>query len=84
MTDANCLRCNIVETWDHIIKCEQVKGLKRSFVKESLAELIENKPEEVGIDIIMSFIEDALRYLENEEEEDYEINQHLIGMQELF
>ena len=29
-------------------------------------------------------VEDILQYLENEEEEEYETNQYLIGMQELF
>ena len=84
MADANCLRCSIVETWDHVIKCKRTKDIRRSFLKELLADSIKNKPEEAEIDIIMSFIEDTLGYLKNEEEEDCKINQHLIGMQELF
>ena len=32
----------------------------------------------------MSFAEDILRYLENEEDKEYEMNQQYVGMQELF
>ena len=32
----------------------------------------------------MLFIEDILRYVENEEEEEYEMNQQYTGIQELF
>ena len=38
----------------------------------------------MSVDMIMSFIEDMLRCLENEEDGDYEINQCLIGMKDLF
>ena len=33
---------------------------------------------------IMSFAKDILRYLENEEDEEFEMNQQYAGMQELF
>ena len=45
---------------------------------------MKNKPDNVSTDAIMSFIEDILWYHDNEEEEEYETNQHLVGMQELF
>ena len=34
--------------------------------------------------LIMSFVEDILRYIENEEDKEYEMNQNLIEMKELF
>ena len=49
-----------------------------------MIELARNKPKEVHIEEIMSFVEDILRYLENEEDEEYEMNQQYVGMQELF
>ena len=33
---------------------------------------------------MMSFVEDMLRCLENEEDEEHEMNQQCVGMQELF
>ena len=36
------------------------------------------------LDVIMSFVEDILRFIDSREEKDYETNQHFAGMQELF
>ena len=47
-------------------------------------ELIKAKPSNVSEDLIMSFVEDILRYIENKQDEEYETNQHLVGMKELF
>ena len=58
--------------------------MRKDFVYKLVIELVKKKPEEVSVDIIMVFVEDILRYLENKEEEEYEINQYLVGMQELF
>ena len=33
---------------------------------------------------MLAFVEDMLKYIENDEEEDYETNQQCVGMQELF
>ena len=61
---------------DYIIKCHSILQMRRKLVKELVTELVQKKPRDVSIDIIMSFIEDILRYLDNEEEEDYETNQY--------
>lgn len=34
--------------------------------------------------MILVFVEEMLKYIENDEEEDYETNQQHVGMQELF
>ena len=46
--------------------------------------LIKYKNRKVDTEEILSFTEDTLRHLENEEIEDYESNRYLIGMEELF
>ena len=43
-------------------------------MKKMIEEMIKNKPNDVEIDNIMSFIKDILRYLEGEMEEEYETN----------
>ena len=72
------------ETWDHIIKCQEIIGMRREFVKELVVELVDNKLKDVSVDMIMFFIEDMLRHLDDEDKGEHEINQHLIGMRKLF
>lgn len=38
----------------------------------------------MNINKIMSFCKDALRHLENKEDEEHEMNQELVGIKELF
>ena len=49
-------------------------------MKKLVKELVKKKPRGTHIQVIMSFKEDILRYLDEEEEEDYETNQYLIGI----
>ena len=63
-----------------MIKCQNTIELRREFIKEIVIELVRNKPKDVHIEEIMSFVEDILRYLENEEDEEYEMNQQYLGM----
>ena len=74
MVEANCLHCNVVETWDHIIKCKETASIRREFVKELVSELIKNKPQEVSADLIMSFVEDALMCLDDKDKDECETN----------
>ena len=46
--------------------------------------MIKNQPSSVEVNEIFSIIEDILRYIEQNESDDYETNQGMIGMQELF
>ena len=39
---------------------------------------------DIDVNMIMVFCKDILRYLEEEEEDEYETNQQYIGMKELF
>ena len=66
-----------------MIKCKETIQLRREFVRELVVDLVRNKPLDVRVDLIISFVEDIVRYLE-EEEDEYETNQYLIGMKELF
>ena len=75
MIEATCPRCELLETWDYVIKCHSTIPLRRQFVKDLVVELARNKSEEVHVEEIMSFVEDILRYLENDEEEEFETNQ---------
>ena len=75
MVEAYYLRCDQVETWDHVIKCRETISLRKEFVKDLVVELVKNKPDEINVDVIMSFMEDIMRYIENEEEEEHETNQ---------
>ena len=65
------------------MKCNETIELRRGFIEKLLLELLRNR-RDVNINEIMSFCEDILRYLENEEDEEYETNQYFVGMKELF
>ena len=58
-----------------MIKYQNTIELRREFIKEIVIELVWNKPKEVHKEEIMLFIEDILRYIENEEDEEYKMNQ---------
>ena len=58
--------------------------MRREFIRQLVVELVKAKPRDISEDLIKSFVEDILRYLENKEDEEYEMNQHLIRMKELF
>ena len=64
LVEANCPHCNQVKMWDHMIKCCEIKALRREFIQELVIELVKVKPSDVSIDLIMLFIEDILQYLE--------------------
>lgn len=84
MVEAACLRIEKVEIWDHVIKCEKTIKLRKKFIKESVIELAQKKPKEEHVEAIISFAEDILRYLENDEDEECKMNQQHAGMKELF
>ena len=84
MIEANYPRCNQVEMLDYVIKCNKIIELRRDFIQELVAESVKAKPIDISEDLIMLFVKDTLRYIENEEKEDYKTNKNLIGMMELF
>jgi len=67
-----------------VVKCIEIKDMRKEFIKELLVALVKAKPEDISVDLIMSFLEDILRYLDNEEDKDYKMNQQFVGMKELF
>ena len=81
---AKCPRCEQVDTWDHLVKCSEKRCLRKVFMQDLVVTLVKNKPEDVNEDAIISFVEDILKCIENEEKEEYETNQQYVGMKELF
>ena len=83
MIDDHCPRCQEVEAWDHVMKCKETMNLRKEFVKKLLLELLKNR-EFVDVSEIMSFCEDILVHLENDQEVECKTNQQCVGMMELF
>ena len=69
-----CPRCSNIEIWDHVIKCKETILLRQEFVKKMLKELCNNRPENIDEEEILSFVEDILRYLEDDSDNEYETN----------
>ena len=84
MVEAYCLRCDNIETWDHVIKCKETIKLRKEFIEKLLVELLKQRADGVDMNVIIAFYENILRYLEEEEEEEYKTNQNYVGMKELF
>ena len=74
IAEATCPRHEKDEILDYVIKSEERNALRKEFIKDLVVELVKNKPDNVYVEQIMSFIEDILRYVENEEKEEYKMN----------
>ena len=84
IVEARCPRCEMIETWEHVLQCNENKKGRPAFVKDLMETLIKNKSKEVNEDEIMSFVEDIMKYARNEQEGDYKSNQQYVGMKEIF
>ena len=51
-----------------MIKCEKIIPIRKEFAKELMQEYIGHKLENANAELILSFVEDIIRYLENENE----------------
>ena len=75
LIEAHCLRCNQVETWDHVVRCSETIEIRKEFILELLIELVKVNGNKVYINTIMAFGEDILRYLEyKDDDKEYEIS----------
>ena len=83
MIEEYCPRCDGVETWDHITQCVETIPIRKQFIEKLLVKLLKHK-NKVNVNEIMSFCEDIMKYLENDDDDKYETNQYLVGIKELF
>ena len=73
-----CPRCNKIETCEHAVKGNTTKTHRKEFVEKLLEEMLENKPKPIVVVEIFDIIEDILRCIEEDEENEYETNQEMI------
>ena len=66
-----------------MVKCNKIIDLKKGFIEKLLLKLSSNR-KDINANKIISFCENNLRCLENEEIEEYKTKQHFAGMKELF
>ena len=55
--------------WEHVIKYSKARELEREFIKETASKLTKKKGENVEIEGTLEMIEDAVKYLQDAEEE---------------
>ena len=84
MVEATCPRCEMIETWEHVVQCRENSRGRKAFAKDLVEKLMKKKPKEVKEEVVMSFVEDIMKYVRNEEEGEYKTNQQYVGMKELF
>jgi len=84
MIESRCPRCDMIETWEHVVQCNETKNRRPEFVRDLMETLMKKKSNEVDEDEIISFVEDIMKFIRNNEDGDYKTNQQYIGMKELF
>ena len=85
LVEVHYSQCNQVEMQDYVVRCGERVELQKEFTCELLIEMLKAKDNKVCIDAIMAFGEDILWQLECEEdEEECETSQWMIGIKELF
>ena len=75
LTEADCSRCNELETWDHVIKCPKTRELQKEFIKDTTLEIIKINKGKINEEEILDMIEDIVVYLQNRDLEEYKTNQ---------
>ena len=63
MVEAICLRCKLIETWEHIMQCNANKRRRPAFAKDLLETLLKNEPKNAKEDVIILFVEDIMKYV---------------------
>ena len=75
MVEEICPRCERIETWEHVLQCNENKKGRPGFAEDLIESLFKNKSAEVNEDEIMSFVEDIMKYVRNEDDGEYKSNQ---------
>jgi len=82
--EESCPRCSTDETWEHVVKCVKTAEFRKEFITNLAKELLAVRQEKVSVNEIFDMLEDILNFLEDDDENEYETNQPMIGMKELF
>ena len=82
--NGECPRCSKNESWEYVVQCKEIRHLRKDFVKNLLIEMLKERPKEVDRIDIFDIIEDILKYLDEDEEGDFETSQEFIGFKYLF
>ena len=67
MVEATYPRCDLIETWEHVLHCNKNKKGKPGFTKDFIKTLFKKKSKEVKEDEVMSFTEDIMKYIRGNE-----------------
>ena len=82
--DKSCPRCSKVENWEHVVRCVKTAEFRKDFITEMATELIAVKQNKVSVNEIFDMLGDILNYMEDDDENDYETNQQMVGMRSVF
>ena len=83
-TEETCPRCSQVKSWDHIIRCQKTAQFRKDFITNLMTDMIKINQNDVSPDEIFAMMENILIFIEGGNEEEYETNQHMVGMINLF
>ena len=67
------------ETQEYVIKCVKTSEFRKDFIPDLTKELLAVRQEKVSMNEIFDMLEDILSFLEDNNENEYETNQPMIG-----
>ena len=67
-----------------VIKCVKTIACRKDFITDLVKELLAVKQNKVSVNEIFDMLEDILNFMEDDDIDEYETNQHMVGMNELF
>ena len=56
-------RCELIKTWEHVIQCDMNKRGRPILAKDLIETLLKNRPKNVKEDVVISFMEDIMKYV---------------------
>ena len=75
MVNTICLRCELIKTWEHVMQCTMNKRRRLAFTKGLIKTSLKNKPKNTKEDVVISFVEDIMKYARDNDTGEYKTNQ---------
>lgn len=84
MAEECCPRCNEIKIWEHAVKRKARKKHRKEFVEKLLEEMLKNKLKTIVVEEMLNMIEDTLRRIEEDEEDEHKTNKETMRFQHFF
>ena len=73
LTEKEYLRCNAIETWNHVIRCPMVREMQKDFTTETAEQLFKKNWDKISEDEILEMLEDIVTFFDVRKEDNNEV-----------